>query len=220
MRAYFYSLLLVVAAVCFLAISTAYAQELEPCVADEQETELVAPGLTLTYDSSIACEGLADAGQYTVTVNVTNDSLSQESATLEAVTLMHTTPRPGGLAPAGDATASGLPLTIAPGSSASFEVSGVFELARPGMAPKTNLHLRVQGTGDTSGEYFLLGVNVKLRSAPEEEDEPNEGRGRPEWAPGPPPWAGPPAGGGPEGEGRRIPGIAAFFSRTIFSNGR
>jgi hypothetical protein len=96
-------------------------------------------------------------------VTVSNAATGTERVTIESLGLSHTTPRPGGQAPDATATAAGLPLTVAPGESDRFEVSGDYELVETDEGKKANLHLRGIGEGATTELEFALGINVHLR---------------------------------------------------------
>ncbi|MGH3450385.1 MAG: hypothetical protein ACRDQW_06565, partial [Haloechinothrix sp.] len=72
----------------------------------------------------------------------------------------HTTPRPGGGGgPEATAIADGLPVTVAAGESAPFDVRGTYELVSTDEGDKATLHLRAFGTGP-----FSIGINVHLRA--------------------------------------------------------
>jgi hypothetical protein len=140
----------------------AFAQT-QTCSPVDQSTEEVLPGVTLTYDSSFLCTDAPDTGSYSVTVTVSNAASSSEAVRIESLELSHTTPRPRGRAPSASADASGLPLTIAPGESASFTVSGSYQLVTTDEGKKANLHLRANGVGVSTNLPFQLGINVLLR---------------------------------------------------------
>jgi hypothetical protein len=129
-------------------------------------------------------------------VRVTNAATSDEAVRIDGLRLSHTTPRPRGQAPSADATASGLPLVLAPGESDSFQVSGSYQLVQTDEGAKTNLHLRASGRGLESGLPFQLGINVHLRGPGAVESGSDTG-GSATPGGGPPPWAGPGRGGPP-----------------------
>lgn len=133
------------------------------CGVSDTETEEVIPGVTLTWTSSFRCDNVADEGTYDITVRVDNASGSAEAVTIDNLNLSHTTPRPRGQGPDATASASGLPITVAPGGSETFEVSGTYELVETDEGNKANLHLRASGSGVDSGLDFQLGINVQLR---------------------------------------------------------
>ena len=56
--------------------------------------------------------------------------------------------------------AAGLPVTVAPGETESFTVSGTYELVQTDEGDKANLHLVATGS---AGGRFTLGINVHLR---------------------------------------------------------
>lgn len=193
---------LLAAAIVVAAIATgAGATTTEDCVVG-QTTETVLENVTLTWDSAFECPGAESGDSLTLTVNVWSDPESAEAVELTSLVLSHTTPRPRGVGPVATASTDGLPLTIEPGGSASFEVTGTYELVTTDEGEKANLHLRALGTGKTSGEPFELGVNVLLRGEGADDDDGDEDSGPPSWVPGPPPWAGPPTGA-PQSSARR-----------------
>lgn len=157
------------------------------CRVQDREAKEVLPGVTLRWDSAFRCTDAPGSGTYAITVSVSNDAASDEAVELGGLRLSHATPRPRGQGPDASARASGVPLAIEPGGSASFRVSGDYELVSTDEGDKANLHLRAAGEGAQSGEPFRLGVNVHLRGDGATENRSGERAG------GPPPWAGPPA---------------------------
>lgn len=165
----------------------------QTCTVFDRTTERVAPGVRLSYDSAFRCEGAPEREDYTFTVTVTNEGTSTATATVETLRLRFTTPRPRGAAPDATGEASGLPLTLAPGESGRFEVSGRYELVATDEGGKANLHFQARGR---TAEPFNLGLNAHLRgagAAAGDEGPPQGGRpgGPPSNSGGPPPWAGP-----------------------------
>ncbi|MGH2498559.1 MAG: hypothetical protein ACRDF0_00470 [Candidatus Limnocylindria bacterium] len=181
----------------------------ETCVVVDTSTEEVIPGVTLTWDSSFLCANAPDSGTYTFTVEVTNHEGSAEAVTIDDLELTHATPRPRGSGPAATGEAAGLPLTLAPGETGSFTVSGTYTLVETDEGKKANLHFQAFGHGVDSGETFALGINAHIR-APGATEEGGTGdlggsaerngsagqptlavepTGPPSWASGPPPWA-------------------------------
>jgi hypothetical protein len=144
-------------------IATPASAQAQECQVMNQKTKEAIPGVFLTWDSAFLCPDAPDSGEYTVTINITNSETSVESVTINDLFLSHTTPRPRRQAPKATAEANGLPLTIAPGETLSFTVSGTYEMVRTGAGMKANLHLRAKGFGDTSGVPFRLGINVMIR---------------------------------------------------------
>ncbi|MCM8750333.1 hypothetical protein NET02_14360 [Thermomicrobiaceae bacterium CFH 74404] len=134
------------------------------CEPIEQSAEEVLPGVVLTWDSAFLCADAPDAGSYELTVTVSNSAESAEAVSIDALTLTHTTPRPRGQAPSASGDATGLPLTLAPGTTASFTVSGTYELVETDEGKKANLHFRASGHGLSSGEPFELGINAHVRA--------------------------------------------------------
>lgn len=181
---------IIVALLMALAPAAVRAQAQE-CEAFHQSTEQVLPGVTLTWDSSFLCEN-ASGGEYTFTVNVSNDGASVEAVTIDSFALSHTTPRPRGAGPDASVTGvTGLPLTLEAGESGQFTVTGTYELVTTDEGSKANLHFIASGYGATSGEWFGLGVNAHFRGeGTVEGDSNNADKGPPSWAGGPPPWAG------------------------------
>lgn len=167
-------------------------QIVQECTVFDQETEEVIPGVTLTWTSSFWCADAPDNGSYHFTVTVENASTSNEAARIDALALRHTSPRPGGQGPAATADAQGLPLTVAAGSSGSFDVSGTYTLVQTDEGKKANIHLTASGEGASSGLPFELGINAHLRAAGAVEDDGGN-RGPNDRAPDSRP-GGPPAG--------------------------
>jgi hypothetical protein len=133
------------------------------CELVDQSTEEVLPGVTLTWDSSFLCANAPDSGTYEIEVTVANAAGSAEAVEISELRLSHTTPRPGGQGPEATAEAQGLPVVVGPGESASFSVSGSYELVSTDEGDKANLHLLALGRGVESGDAFELGINVHLR---------------------------------------------------------
>lgn len=160
------------------------------CVLTGTSTDEVLPGVTLTWDSSFLCADAPPSGTYAITVNVSNAAGGAEAVTIERLELSHTTPRPRGIGPEATATATGLPLTVLPGESGSFQVSGEYALVSTDEGAKANLHLRALGVGAMSGDPFELGINVQIRApgATEDGSGADEEGGSPLVAGGPPPW--------------------------------
>lgn len=166
-----------------LAAVPALAQS---CTAEEPITEDVTDGVTLKYDADFVCTDAADAGDWTITVSVSNDS--DADVTVDDITLSHATP-PFGEEEDNSVDVTTLPLVLAPGEDGTFDVSGVYTLAGMGEDGLVNLHLRAGGTATGADESapFILGINVHLLGPGAELDDA-EGDGRPSWVPGPPPW--------------------------------
>ncbi|MCK6585804.1 MAG: hypothetical protein L6Q49_22090 [Anaerolineales bacterium] len=143
------------------------------CVVAETSTEEVIAGVTLTWDSAFHCPNSPETGDYSITVNVQSDGASTESVVLESIELL-ITPLPGGEAPEATAEASGLPLTVAPGASGSFGISGTAELTQTDEGMKANLHLRVSGVGGTTNTPLQLGVNIILNEGEVDDDDPED----------------------------------------------
>lgn len=146
-----------------LGVHPAAAQE--TCGVDDTSTEAVLPGVILTWDSSFRCTDAPDEGTYQITVAIANAAESAEAVTIADLVLSHTTPRPRGQAPAATAEPQGLPITVEPGTTDSFTVSGTYELVETDEGKKGNVHLLALGQGADSGEGFELGINVHLRAS-------------------------------------------------------
>jgi hypothetical protein len=217
------------AGLVMLAVLAAPTQaQAQRCENVDASTETVVSGVTVTYDSSFLCADAARQGEYAVTVAVANHAGIDEAVTVERVELSHTTPRPrGGDGPNASATAEGLPVTVAAGETARFDVRGTYELVTTDEGDKATLHLRALGVGDRSDEGFVLGVNVHLRAAGATEDGSGAG-GHVEQdaqlereAPGTPTPAGtagpagPAMGDRPEAEDRDDPGPPADVARFV-----
>jgi hypothetical protein len=151
-----------VALLLVLAIPVS-AAEVE-CNLTDQSTQAVLPGVVLTWDSSFHCRNAPVRGEYSITIVVSNAATSTEAVTIDSLILSHTTPRPRGRAPEATAEARGLPITVEPGESESFDVTGTYELVVTDEGKKANLHLLAYGVGDESGEPFQLGINVHIRA--------------------------------------------------------
>jgi hypothetical protein len=190
------AILIITVALLAMGASGAFAQQ-QSCLVTQQSTEETLPGITVTWDSSFLCENAPAEGTYTFAATIANAGGSAEVVVMNAMTLTHTTPRPRGQTPQATADAAGLPITVAPGESKTFNVSGTYTLVTTGEGQKANLHFRASGYGPMV-EPFHLGINVRLRGSgviePGDDDEPGEpppwAPGPPPWTPGPPPWAG------------------------------
>jgi hypothetical protein len=143
-------------------------QPCETMMAENESSEGVATGVNLAWASAFRCEDAPDQGRYRFTVTVTNSAASPVLVAIDALTLTHTTPRPGGQAPQATGVASGLPVTIAPGASDTFTVSGTYELASTDEGRKANLHFCA--SGQAGAERFHLGLNALLRGPDATED--------------------------------------------------
>lgn len=180
--------------------TTAFAQ-VQNCVPDEEPSiEEVAPGVFLTWDSSLLCENAPEEGAYDITVTITNDAESNADVVIDEVLLSHTTPRPRGQIPVATAVVedSTLPANIAAGVDLELTVTGDYKLVMTDEGGKANLHLRALGwVLNDDQDPFSLGINVKLRGdgAVEEGDEAEEEEeddGPPEWVvKGPPAFVNP-----------------------------
>jgi hypothetical protein len=144
-----------------LGVQQAAAQEV--CPVDDTSTQEVLPGVILTWESSFRCDDAPDEGTYEITVQVSNDAGSSEAVRIDDLILSHTTPRPRGQTPRATAEPQGLPITVEPGETESFTVSGTYELVETDEGEKANLHLLALGEGTDSGQEFELGINVHLR---------------------------------------------------------
>ena len=140
-------------------------EESRRCLEVDESTAHPVAGVRLTWSSSFACRDVSDRGSYTIGVTVSNDAGSAEAVRLGRLRLSHTTPRPRGRAPAGTASAAGLPVVIAPGQSKTFTVTGSYTLARTDEGRKANHHLRAFGHGTRSSDPLRLGLNLHLRAA-------------------------------------------------------
>ncbi len=145
-------------------VMTTSAEDTLPCEPIEQSTEEVLLGVVLTWDSAFLCADAPDEGSYEFTVTVANSAESAQAVSIDALALTHTTPRPRGQAPDASGEATGLPLTMAPGETAGFTVSGTYELVATDEGKKANLHFRASGHGVSSGEPFQVGINAHVRA--------------------------------------------------------
>ncbi len=191
------SLLLIAVVTAVLAAAPSLAADTKCQAVDTSTTEAL-PGVTLTWDSSFRCDPAARTGSYSIPVAITNARASAEAVDIQALRLSHTTPRPRGQRPDATAQARRLPVNIAPGERARFDVSGGYQLVSADDGDKANLHLRALGRGTQSGDLSRLGINVQLRGPGAGSAHGQAGArlehpsGPPTWAGGPPPWAGGP----------------------------
>ena len=152
-----------------LTFTTTEPGDVQVCVAEEQSSEEVVPGVTLTWDSALRCLDAPLDGVYTFNVRVestiTNTTMPLiQPLTMQAVTLTHTTPRPQGLAPTVSVDmVTGLPFTIDAELMYTFTVTGTYELAAAGVARLANLHFCATGYDNAAGQPFYLGLNTFLR---------------------------------------------------------
>jgi hypothetical protein len=142
---------------------------------DEDETEDVATGVRLSWSGAFRCNNAPAQGNYAFSLTVSNAMTSTAAAVIEAVELTHTTPRPMNIAPQATLTATGVPVSITPGTSADISVSGTYSMVTAGAVQLANLHFCVKGKSAT-GEPFYLGVNALLRSVnmPEQATSQNQ----------------------------------------------
>jgi hypothetical protein len=131
---------------------------------DEDEIEDVTAGVRLSWSGAFRCNNAPAQGNYAFSLTVSNAMTSTAAAVIEAVELTHTTPRPLDIAPQATVTATGVPVSITPGTSADISVSGTYSMVTAGAVQLANLHFCVKGKSAT-GEPFYLGVNALLRSA-------------------------------------------------------
>lgn len=156
---------LVLALAAALVIAPPGLPEEQTCERGDESTEAVLPGVVLTWDSSFLSADGPDSGSYTLTVSVTNSGGSSEGVSIDDLELTHTTPRPRGQGPEATASASGLPVTVSPGETESFGVSGTYELVETDEGKKANLHFQASGEGSESAESFALGINAHVIAA-------------------------------------------------------
>jgi hypothetical protein len=130
----------------------------------DESTGEVLPGMTLTWGSSFLRADAGAEGGYDFTVDVANHAGSAATVTIEGLTLVMTTPTPRGQAPDATGEAAGLPITVSPGETASFGVSGTYELVETDEGGKANLHFRARGHGQAGDEPFELGINAHFRA--------------------------------------------------------
>ncbi len=143
----------------------------QSCLAEEQSSEEVLPGITLTWDSALRCLDAPMQGQYAFTVTMMADAGNSTAVVIDDIALTHTTPRPLGQPPVADIdVVTGLTMTLAAGDSDSFSVEGSYEMVTTGEGQKANLHFCASGYDETTGEPFFLGLNAFLRGPGAEED--------------------------------------------------
>lgn len=172
------------------------AVESEACSVLKTTSQEVLPGITLTYDSAIWCQGVSDEGSYRITATIGNSATSVEGVVIDALALRLTTPRPRGQTPSVELEAdAGLPLRVEPGMVSNLTLAGTYALVATGDGKKANVHIHARGYGENSGVRFNLGINIHLRGEGTAERDTVEA-GRPVVPPGPPfevppPWTGP-----------------------------
>lgn len=173
-------LILALACAVGFAVAPVAAQESsQPAcapVAEGQVAEEVVPGVTVTWDHSLRCNDPPDSGNYAFSVTVTNAGDSGEAVVLDRLALSHATPPwrgPNGQGASATFAAAGLPLTVNPGESRSFDVSGSYELSKSaaGGAALANLHFRASAHAVRTGTSFILPVDVHLAPADEDDGE-------------------------------------------------
>jgi hypothetical protein len=140
-------------------------------------SETLVSGAQASWSSAFRCENAPDEGSYAFTVTLSNTSSSEVGLTINEALLSHTTPRPRGQGPEATAEFAGLPLTLEPGESKSFTVSGTYKLVSTDEGKKANLHFCARGESVSSGEPFCIGFNAIIRGsgASEEGDDPDMG---------------------------------------------
>lgn len=131
---------------------------------DGEDAEDVAAGVRLGWSGAFRCNNAPAQGNYAFSLTISSAVTSTAAAIIEAVELTHTTPRPQGIAPQATVTATGVPVTVTPGASATVIVSGTYSLVSAGAAQLANLHFCVKGKS-ANGERFYLGVNALFRGA-------------------------------------------------------
>lgn len=136
------------------------AARTEECETFDVSTEQVGPDVFLTYDSSLLCDDAPDKGDYEFTLMVSNAASSGEGATIDALQLTQTTPRPLGQQPDATGQAAGLPVSVSPGSTERVTVSGSYALVETDEGKKATIHFRAQGTEASTNQPFALGINV------------------------------------------------------------
>jgi hypothetical protein len=154
--------LFLIAAIGLLFSGAVVAEQ--TCVAVDQSSEEVLPGVFLKWDSSFLCANAPDADTYKIEVRVRSELASGEGVTLEQLVLMHKTPRPRGRTPTGMKTGDTLPVTVAPGGDESLVLTGTYMLVQTDEGKKANHHYQAAGVGDSSGLPFSLGINVHFRA--------------------------------------------------------
>ncbi len=152
------------AALLGAALPASSAAAPQRCEVADRSAERVARGVILRFDSSFLCADAPRSGTYRFVVEVTNRSSSDQAVRLQSLRLANTTPKPRGDSPDATARSSDLPLTVRPGSTERFTVSGSYQLVRTDEGRKANLHMRVRGVTVDSAERFRLGVNAHLRA--------------------------------------------------------
>lgn len=175
--------ILMVAGLLSLVTATALAQAQVCQPPDAPMPEEVAPGVTLSWNGAFHCLDAPDEGTYEFTVTVSNDEASASAATIEAIELIDTTPKPRGNSPDADGQVTGLPRTIEPGESRSFTVSGSYRLVQAGVAKLANLHFMAHG--QANGEPFHMGINAAIRAGSDVDELEDERGGPPSWVPDP-----------------------------------
>lgn len=177
-------MILLVAGILSLAATAALAQAQVCQPPDAPTPEEVVPGVTLSWNGAFHCLNAPEEGEYEFTVEVSNDGASASAVTIEAINLTDTTPKPRGSSPDATFQVSNLPLTIPPGESGSFTVSGTYKLAHAGAARLANLHFMANGQADSVP--FNMGINAAIRTSSDIDEPEDERGGPPSWVPAPP----------------------------------
>ncbi|MGH2417025.1 MAG: hypothetical protein ACRDFY_01700, partial [Candidatus Limnocylindria bacterium] len=137
----------------------------DTCAAATATRAEASAGVAITHDAEFTCADAADAGAWSITVEVTNGS---------DATVVINDARLAGASPSvhadGDASvdatleSSSLPLAISAGESGSFRLDGSYELAQVGTVAIANLHVRASGVSAAAASHpVTLSINVHVR---------------------------------------------------------
>lgn len=191
------TLIAILATLGLLAAASALPAAAATCTA---ASDAGAAEAGLSHDASFHCTEAELTGTWTITVEVVNDT--DADVTISAVEVTGVTPATAAdAAAAAELTSDTLPVTIAAGTTGSFDVTGSHTLAQLGAAALLDVHLKATGTSADSP--VTLAINVHLFGAgttPAEAGAQAQGSavaeiasqggedGKPDWLPGPPPW--------------------------------
>jgi hypothetical protein len=126
----------------------------------QQTSQEVLPGVSLIWGSSFFSPYAVRTGSYSLTVAVLNREDSEEAVEITRLRLIAVTPRSPVMEPRTNGESYGLPITIKPGDSHSFEIDGRYELVPSREGGRADLHFLASGQGVKSGERFQMEVKV------------------------------------------------------------
>ncbi|MFT7582682.1 MAG: hypothetical protein ACI9MR_004365 [Myxococcota bacterium] len=143
---------------------------------------MAAGDLQFTWNKQVNCLTAPARGSFRAEIIYRNPAESGEIVELATLALQKITPRPAmdrhlhavGPLEGTLAVATKLPITLAPGEQTIVALTGRFILdADEDGSMRANFHLKMRGTGATSGKALAAGTTLHLLSAAER--EPNGG---------------------------------------------